>query len=150
MSAAILGSEWAPGTALIVIRRGYRHHGIYVGHGRVIHYAGLIRHRHGRIEEVSLEEFRENKPVYVRRAPEMDRGRDIVLRARSRLGECRYDLIRNNCEHFCNWCLFGESRSAQVESLARPIRALARLAAATLAFILAVAPPGSGLRRVHS
>ena len=65
MPAADLGSEWVPGTRLIVLRRGYRHHGIYVGSGRVIHYAGLTRHRRGRIEEVSLDDFIGNRPVYL-------------------------------------------------------------------------------------
>ena len=41
-------------------------------------------------------------------------------RARSRLGERRYHLSRNNCEHFCNWCQLGEYRSEQVEALMKP------------------------------
>ena len=134
MPAADLGSEWVPGTRLVVLRRGYRHHGIYVGSGRVIHYAGLTRHRRGRIEEVSLDDFIGNRPVYLDKAPNEPRGHDIVLRARSRLGECRYDLLNNNCEHFCNWCLLGESRSQQVESLTRPIRTIVHLVATLLAF----------------
>jgi len=40
---------------------------------------------------------------------------EIVRRARSRIGEDDYRLLTNNCEHFCNWCLHGVSRSAQVE-----------------------------------
>jgi cell wall-associated NlpC family hydrolase len=32
-----------PGTHLTTPRRGYRHHGIYCGDGRVIHYAGFDR-----------------------------------------------------------------------------------------------------------
>ena len=135
MAAVVLGDEWVPGTPLIVLRRGYRHHGIYAGKGRVIHYAGLLRYRRGRIEEVSLEDFTGNKPIHVGPAPDELRGRDIVLRARSRLGESRYDLLKNNCEHFCNWCLRGESRSPQIESLTRPARALAHLGASFLAFL---------------
>jgi len=98
--AADLGSEWVPGTRLIVLRRGYRHHVIYVGSGRVIHDAGLTLHRRGCIEEVSLDDFIGNRPIHLGTAPDEARGHDIVLRARSRLGECRYDLLKNNCEHF--------------------------------------------------
>jgi len=43
----------------------------------------------------------------------------VVARARSRLGENRYRLTTNNCEHFCEWCLSGESRSEQVERIVR-------------------------------
>jgi len=46
---------------------------------------------------------------------------DVVRRARSRLGERCYDLLENNCEHFCEWCLRGTARSFQVEAwLTRP------------------------------
>ncbi|MNG28404.1 NC domain protein [compost metagenome] len=38
----------------------------------------------------------------------------MVRRALSRMGENRYRVLTNNCEHFCNWCLYGRSTSAQV------------------------------------
>jgi len=148
--AADLGSECIPGSLLIVLRRGYRHHGIYAGSDRVIHYAGLTRHRRGRIEEISLCDFVGNRPIHIATAPDEARGRDIVLRARSRLGERRYDLLNNNCEHFCNWCLLGESRSQQIESLTRPVRALMHLAATLLAFFPMWTLSRWGIRSVHS
>jgi len=149
-TTAKLVSDWAPGTALIVFRYGYRHHGIYVGNGRVIHYAGLIRHRRGCIEEVSLEEFIGDRRIHVGTAPDEIRGRDIVVRARSRLGECRYDLLRNNCEHFCNWCSHGESRSDQIDSLIGPIRALAHLASNLLVLFPTWSPSRASVRGVPS
>lgn len=33
----------------------------------------------------------------------------------SRLGEDKYDLVANNCEHFANWCCTGETVSEQME-----------------------------------
>jgi hypothetical protein len=42
-------------------------------------------------------------------------GVEAVRRAYSRLGEDRYRLISNNCEHFCMWCVYGESRSDQID-----------------------------------
>jgi hypothetical protein len=39
-----------PGAQLVVRYSVYRHHGIYAGAGRVIHYAGWIRGRRGLIE----------------------------------------------------------------------------------------------------
>ncbi len=37
-----------------------------------------------------------------------------VVRARSRIGERKYNLLTNNCEHFAVWCKTGISESAQV------------------------------------
>ena len=127
-----LDGSLVAGARLVVYRRGYRHHGISAGGGSVIHYAGRGSYPQGCVEEISLQDFIGNRPFHVGTAPDRVRARDVVRRARSRLGECRYDLLTNNCEHFCNWCELGESRSQQVESLAKPVRLLVH-AAATLA-----------------
>jgi len=109
-----------PGTRLIVRRRAYFHHGIYVGNGRVIHYAGWFHSARGLIEEVTLERFTEGRPFSIGRIPaDRNGGNQIVRRARARLGERSYHLLRNNCEHFCNWCQLGQYRSEQVEALSR-------------------------------
>ena len=131
-------NELVPGTPLVVSRRGYRHYGIYAGQGRVIHYAGRFRYPNGCIEETLLAEFIGKRPVHVCTAPDSVRAENILRRARSRLGECRYDLLSNNCEHFCNWCQLGEARSQQVESLGKPVRPFVR-AADTLASFIRVA-----------
>ena len=44
-------------------------------------------------------------------------GIEVAARACSRVGEDAYDVLRNNCEHFCSWCLSGATRSPQVERL---------------------------------
>jgi hypothetical protein len=108
--------EPAPGAHLITQRRGYEHHGIYAGNGKVIHYAGFAKSAHrGPVEEVPLEQFADGHAVAVRPHPfPKFSGEETVLRARTRLGENRYRLLTNNCEHFCAWCLLGESRSEQV------------------------------------
>lgn len=146
MAAVDLSSGCVPGTRLIVMRRGYKHHGIYSGDGRVIHYGGGVCRHQGRIEEISLQDFVGNRPVYACRAPDGLGAEDIVRRARSRLGECRYDLFTNNCEHFCNWCQLGEPRSQQIESLTGLVRMLV-IAAVTVASLLR--PRVFHLRRYH-
>jgi len=105
------------GAHLLTPRRGYTHHGIYVGDGKVVHYAGLCRALvRGPVEEVSTEEFADGQTVHVKIGDAvLYSAAAIVERARSRLGENRYRLTTNNCEHFCEWCLRGESRSEQVE-----------------------------------
>jgi hypothetical protein len=111
--------NYAPGTHLVALRRGYRHHGIYVGSGRVVHYAGLSRYwRRGPIEEVTLERFANGRPVLTKPATSTSFGGvEIVARARSRLGENCYRIASNNCEHFCEWCINGRARSEQIEQL---------------------------------
>jgi hypothetical protein len=111
--------DFAPGTHLVTLRRGYAHHGIYAGGGRVVHYGGLSRSlRRGPVEEVSLERFAAGRPVLIKPTANARYGSsEIVDRARSRLGEDRYRIASNNCEHFCAWCIDGEPRSEQVERL---------------------------------
>lgn len=111
--------QLAPGTPIASPRLGYMHHGIYVGDGRVIHYAGFNRLlRTGPVEEVPLERFTRGRSFSVqsRIAPKFP-AKVIVNRARSRLGEDHYRLWSNNCEHFVSWCLSDTSRSAQVEAV---------------------------------
>jgi len=111
------GEEPQPGSHLISPRRGYMHHGIYVGGGAVVHYAGLARGSlRGHVEEVSLAQFACGRSVWTRRShlPAFE-SHEVIRRARSRVGENRYRILRNNCEHFCEWCLRGEARSYQVE-----------------------------------
>jgi hypothetical protein len=115
----LLSADDTPPLAAHVVtsRSGYTHHGIYVGDGKVVHYAGLSRGwRPGPVEEISLTEFARGRLVRIRRPirPRFDRS-DVVARARSRLGEDRYRILSNNCEHFCEWCVCGESRSPQIE-----------------------------------
>ncbi len=128
-AASIPIGELAPGTELIVDQRVYKHHGIYVGGNRVIHYRGWISTLHGLVEEIPLAEFVGNRPYRVGRRP-ADRvhGVEIVRRARSRLGERSYSLLRNNCEHLCNWCQIGQNSSAQVDRLRQPAQYIVSVA----------------------
>ena len=44
---------------------------------------------------------------------------ETVERAKSKLGESKYSLAFNNCEHFAIWCKTGISESRQVEKIIR-------------------------------
>jgi hypothetical protein len=115
------------GSHIVTPRRGYLHHGIYVGGGKIVHYAGLAHGLYRRpVEETTLDRFARGRPVWVRSdRPPIFSSREVIRRARSRMGEDGYRLLTNNCEHFCEWCLHGEHRSYQVDAwLARPRRAL--------------------------
>ena len=106
------------GAHLTSKRRGYVHHGVYAGNGRVIHYGGFSRmFSSSPVEEVSIDEFTLGHGLTVKPwvAPKFT-GADVVERARSRIGENRYRLFSNNCEHFAEWCIGGKSRSLQVDA----------------------------------
>lgn len=97
---------------LLNLQGVYQHHGIDCGDGTVIHY----RKPSEVIEKTSFVTFARGKTVYIKEylsgfcfIPEI-----VVQRARSRLGESKYNLLFNNCEHFATWCKTGISDSKQV------------------------------------
>jgi hypothetical protein len=123
--AAAQRQEPPLGSHLITPRRGYLHHGIYVGDGNVVHYAGLAGGLHrGPVEEIPLARFTRGRPVWIKAHAPSFECREVIQRARSRVGEDCYRLLTNNCEHFCEWCLRGEHRSYQVEALLGRLRVL--------------------------
>ncbi|MEB3312110.1 MAG: lecithin retinol acyltransferase family protein [Snowella sp.] len=90
----------------------YEHHGIDCGDGTVIHY----RKPSETVERTSWDIFSRHKPVFQKHyhnqfcfLPEI-----VVERAQSRLGEQKYNLLFNNCEHFANWCKTGLNESGQI------------------------------------
>jgi hypothetical protein len=107
------------GAHMVTRRWAYTHHGIYVGQGRAVQYGGLsFGLRRGPVEEVGLAEFSSGRAIWIRSPGATSLNRDeVVRRARSRLGENRYHVLKNNCEHFCEWCVSGEHRSYQVDRL---------------------------------
>jgi hypothetical protein len=97
---------------LLNLQGVYEHHGIDCGDGSVIHY----RKPSEIIERTSLETFTRGNKIYVRQYPTgFSFIPDIVVsRAESRLGEQKYNLLFNNCEHFATWCKTGISDSKQI------------------------------------
>lgn len=89
----------------------YHHHGIDGGDGSIIHYRKVGT---ATVTRTSTESFARGNPVYTLPRP-MSFIPDVVMaRAESRLGEQRYNLFFNNCEHFANWCKTGENVSPQL------------------------------------
>lgn len=129
----------ALGAHLITPRLGYWHHGIYVGDGKVVHYAGLSRTCHrGPVEEITVDRFTAGRPLLVRQDRQHKFScQDAVQRARSRVGESQYRILTNNCEHFCNWCLNNEHRSDQADRLLAWRGALSRMVLRAVGALLA-------------
>jgi len=110
------------GDHLWVRKRGYTHHGLYLGEnedgeGLVAHYAGWVEGlRSGPLEITTLDEFALDATIHVREYPERYYSRsESVDRVLLRLGEDDYDVHSNNCEHLCHWAIMGHHRSKQVE-----------------------------------
>lgn len=86
----------------------YTHHAIYIGDGKVIHYAGEVGDINVRL--TTFKEFAEGHTVYrysETESPLNYSREDAVRRAKSRLGESDYNLAINNCENFVRWCRAG-------------------------------------------
>jgi hypothetical protein len=115
------------GAHIATPRGAYVHHGIYVGDGRVVHYGGLARGlRRGPVEMVTVEEFTQGRALrLITETSPCFTGSEVAGRALSRIGEDRYRVLTNNCEHFCEWCVRAEPRSRQVDAwLTAPRRVL--------------------------
>ena len=127
----------------------YAHHGIDCGDGSVIHYSGehwysprSVRHTaidaFARGDEILVRDYAEffarlrdtrslPRRLHVQLAALLRGGRTqtsfspgaVVERARSRLGEARFDIVLHNCEHFATWCKTGISDSEQIQALWR-------------------------------
>jgi hypothetical protein len=132
---------------LVSRRTGYSHHGIYVGGGRVIHYAGWADDRPtGPVEEIDLAAFAKDEAYFVITHKDPAPADTIVDRARSRLGEAAYDVAANNCEHFCNWCVKLHHSSSQVEiATAAGTASIATLAGVTGSAAVAASGSVAGL-----
>ncbi|MGT4070873.1 UNVERIFIED_CONTAM: lecithin retinol acyltransferase family protein [Aeromonas hydrophila] len=116
-----LSEELSPGDHLVCARLGFEHHGLYLGQGRVIHYAGGVGASSSGageadgIECVSLSEFAQGQVVRVIEHPHRRYDEQTAItRAYRRQGEQRYHPAFNNCEHFVLWCIEGVSHSPQV------------------------------------
>lgn len=96
----------------IFVRSGFiTHHGIYVGGGRVVHFAPVDgEYIVIGIHEVTLEEFAKGREIRClnSESPMKYSREEAVRRAYSRVGNEDYDFFGNNCESFVRWCRCGD------------------------------------------
>ena len=107
------------------------HHGIYIGDEQVIQFGGPFdmfkKPETIIVEKVSIEEFLNGGflevKVFDRKESKLKKtSEEIVEKALSMIGTGGYDLLRNNCEHFVNYCIFGEKKSTQIDDFRQEIR----------------------------
>lgn len=109
----------------IEINNGLYHYGIYLGDDEVIQYgfssdAFSVDKSNVEVNISPMSDFAKGKMVQVRDYSLIEKMKknkaDVAIsKAKSRLGEKKYDLINNNCEHFVNECVFNKHISLQAE-----------------------------------
>lgn len=128
-----------PGDVLSVNRGIYKHYGVYVGNDTVVHFSGgeefELSAKRACIRKTSLKNFRKNDEIQIEtRCCESYSRKETVMRALGAVGteKGKYALTWNNCEHFANWCRYGEKHSSQVEQFVSKVGGLGLLAAGVL------------------
>ncbi len=96
----------------------YRHYGIDIGYGQVVHFQGdSFWSRHEcRVIESSMEEFLKDGTLGHVANLEYSFSRDeVVRRALNHVGSGfgGYSIKDNNCEHFARWCATGVRSARQ-------------------------------------
>ncbi len=115
----------------------YRHYGIELPDGT------MCENSPAGVRLVGYADFARGRPTQVANPGASPDERALaVQRALSRVGERRYSLAGNNCEHFANWCATGIAVSQQVIAWIASFFRLA-LAAAATAFVVALAQAAS-------
>lgn len=117
-----------PGAHIRVKSHAYYHHGIYIGNDEVVQfgYPGNVYQepKDVRVMRSSIEDFvgeAQFIEVYVFSKAELKKKKDdqeIIKEALSHVGEAGYSILRNNCEHFANRCIYGSGTSDQIDDIA--------------------------------
>ncbi len=106
------------------------HYGVFAGEDEVIQF-GLPPTAENRAKEGEVKVLATDIDTFacgcIVETAQLDRAEqkrrlppdETVRRARSRIGEAGYNILHNNCEHFVNECVFGESRCTQEEDVRR-------------------------------
>lgn len=87
---------------LKVNRLGYSHHAISVSASEVVHY------QDGEVKIESIESFAKGAIIQIVETPRLYKKGEVIARAYCKLGESKYNLFFNNCEHFVRWTLNGD------------------------------------------
>ena len=112
----------------------YRHFGIDVGDGTVVHLASVGGNTSEmEVQRVSMESFADGKSISVEEVLDGLDPSEVIELALSAVGNTHYHVALGNCEHFARSCKSGEHVSHQSDRLMRGlIRAgLAGLASVT-------------------
>lgn len=125
------------GNHIYVHSTKFVHHGIDCGDATVIHYDGE------KIVQTPITTFGGGNQYFVKRYGQCDSDDVVIQRAKSRLGEGKYNLLFNNCEHFATWCKTGLQDSEQVRNAGAAAGGASASGAAVAAGLGVVAATGA-------
>lgn len=124
-------TEPYPGAHIRVQASGVFHHGIYIGNDEVVQFGNVFNLTTNpsdiTVHKAHINDFLNGGFLEVRQYTKKEKkikrsDEEIVKIAVSKIGEAGYDLLKNNCEHFANYCIFGEKTSKQVDDIHLEIR----------------------------
>jgi hypothetical protein len=108
----------------VSIGNNIHHYGIYVSDSCIIQY-GKASDIFQDSSEVSvfvgtIKEFVGNKYIEVREYSLIEKLKKnskekIIKKAKERIGEKKYNILNNNCEHFVNECVFNKHESLEAK-----------------------------------
>jgi len=117
-SVRLTEADLLPGDHIYVKRnsRFYTHHGIYLGDGKVIHFAGSIREKiDPEVRKTDLSRFLKGGILRRRDHKERLPASKTIRIAKEQIRNGSYSMIWNNCEHFVTFCVTGKKKSRQVK-----------------------------------
>ncbi|MBQ9467602.1 MAG: lecithin retinol acyltransferase family protein [Clostridia bacterium] len=121
-----------PGAHIRVRTGSFYHHGIYIGGGEVVQF-GLPRDIYGDPSEIRIlrspvKDFCPDDSSFIevyrfsrKELKQKQSDAQIVAAALAHVGEGGYSVLRNNCEHFANFCVFGRKTSAQIDDVCKNV-----------------------------
>ena len=118
--------DLTPGEHICVPRMNgmYYHHGIYAGNNKVLHVTGdrgasclsslALRDSEIKVESMDTFIYYNNMSYCVVAKPDKSFTEEELQKL---TGKHEYNLLENNCEHFCNSITSGKKESYQVDNL---------------------------------
>ncbi len=113
------------------VNNSFFHYGLIIDDNKVIQYGKAIDSISKPAHDVevlitTLDEFN-NGFIEVCKYSFWDlfkknRTKKAIKLAMARLGEKKYDFLKNNCEHFVNDCVFNKHRSRQIDSMREHVK----------------------------
>ncbi len=117
-----------PGDIVRVLAGQFYHYGIYASDEEIIQFGPTPDAAHSLLDadiRVCVSDlagfckggFLEVASLSLTERLKAAPAKEVIERARKEVGKGGYDILKNNCEHFVNGCVFGKKASEQVDSV---------------------------------